>query len=339
MYNLRKNSSWIAYQKDENKFFGLFGSGAEISTLPATLDSYAVDTSTGFIWQVQNGVWVDTQTYFKEVFDSYKGTMFANGVGEVGKNLKYSMEDHQHPTDNTKEPVIVKNTAFNSNFCNNTASVSEDGIAYVGLEDEIIKADHVHPLDNSKVNLDGYNFTATNISTSAANNVASKLSQSTFLGISQSTLDELLSKAYFNNLNATGKRNLRAIRLGYNGMSNATSSNWSYTCKISGSTITKTGSEVFIPSNKKGIFKISGSWSLSGTNTTTAYLNLTYSGGGYSTGTNLYKLTGISGSINISDYDTLNSPSNYDRFIFAISTQPTNTTVSLNLNVTAYFYI
>lgn len=63
--------------------------------------------------------------------------------------------------DNTKEPVITKNTAFNVNFETTATNIKMDGVQSLGALSTVARADHVHPTDTSRAPLASPTFTGT----------------------------------------------------------------------------------------------------------------------------------------------------------------------------------
>ena len=58
-------------------------------------------------------------------FDYSSSDPLMNGIASQGTSDRVSREDHIHPSDTSKEPVITKNTAFNKDFGTTADTVVE----------------------------------------------------------------------------------------------------------------------------------------------------------------------------------------------------------------------
>lgn len=129
---------------------------------------------------------------------------FMDGTGAVGVSAKYAREDHRHPSDTSKQDVLVSGTnikTVNGNSLLGSGDIPMsgggtpsstmpvmDGAGTAGAATEYARGDHQHPSDTSKADkattLAGYGITDAYTKTETDNALANKVDKVSGKGLS-----------------------------------------------------------------------------------------------------------------------------------------------------------
>lgn len=129
---------------------------------------------------------------------------FMDGTGAVGVSAKYAREDHRHPSDTSKQDVLVSGTNIKTVNGNSLLGSGDipisgggtpsstmpvmDGAGTAGAATEYARGDHQHPSDTSKADkattLAGYGITDAYTKTETDNALANKVDKVAGKGLS-----------------------------------------------------------------------------------------------------------------------------------------------------------
>lgn len=71
-------------------------------------------------------------------------------ITKVSENLNVHSQNKINPHEVTIDQLIIRNTAFNSNFEDLNSNIKMDGISSAGSSTTVARADHIHPTDTSR---------------------------------------------------------------------------------------------------------------------------------------------------------------------------------------------